>query len=417
MVEIQNIKILPSNIDAEKWFLSCIFLEPNLINISILQPYHFYNPEYKKVYEAIKKVYSKNNEVMVVSVHNELSDFNIDILYDISSFALTSTQFETHQKIILEHYNRRKIIRSAQDLMNLSYDKTQNIDDILLKATSLGNTIDSLDEAKKLVSWSFSTMERYFDRKEKPTILDDMWYDFLSAILWWYRAWGFYVLAWWTWQWKSSFWLNLCIEALKRWIKCSFFSTEMPAHDIHTRFVSREWKIPSWKIEKGKEDIAEEVMEVISKIDVYLEDCNIYDTFDTRENLERLIVKEASLWSKIIFIDYLQQVKLKWTNRNLSLWDMTTSLKKLAIKYNICIVWLSQLNREGQNKTEPSLKDLRDSWSIEQDADVVIFLHWFDENVVPNTIGVYVLKNRHGEKWMQHIVFDKRYFLFVNPKR
>lgn len=412
MVNIDDVKSLPSNMEAEKEFLSILFIEPSLTAISIIKSKHFTITEFAKIYKAMQSIYNAWEEITVVSVSDK-TWVDTQFLRDVASYAMTTTAFDTDQKIILDHYNRRKIIRWAKDILSVAYDMEHSVDDILAQANMLGSDTDTMDETKTLVKGSLDTIMRYFDSKEQPAILEDTWYSALTWCLWWWRAWALYVLAWATSQWKSTFALNLCIEALKRWTKCSFFSTEMPAKEIHTRFISREAKVPSWMIEKWVGDIADKVTETISNISSWVADCNIYDTFSTVENLERLIVKEASLGSKIVFIDYLQQVRVKWNNRNLAIGDMTTMLKGLAMRYGIAIIALSQLNRASQDNTWwPQLRDLRDSGSIEQDADSVIFVHWYDAHALPPTVWLYVKKNRHWELLETHIPFDKRYFLF-----
>lgn len=419
MVSIKDLESPPHNVWAEKEFLSCIFIDSTLYWVSAIKQKHFHIPEFKKIYKAMQKVHKEWKEISVTSVSNVMWEEWADLLWDVWSYAITTSQFETSQKIIIENYNRRKVIEWSMELQKMAQNMECNIDDIMFKATVLGSNIDDIEETKTLVSWAFNTMTKYFDEHEQPTILADMWYNFLSAILWWWRAWALYVIAWKTWQGKSTLALNLCIEAVKRGIKCSIFSTEMPSHEIHTRFISREAKVEWWKIEKWKEEVADAVTTAIWKMEKWDADCNIYDTFSTKENLERLIAKEASLWSKIIFIDYLQQVRVNWTNRNIAIWDMTTMLKQMAIRYGIAIVWLSQLNRASQdNQWPPRLRDLRDSWSIEQDADVVIMIDWYDEYALPlPTLWIYVVKNRHWENNHNdpyYISYDKKYFLFVD---
>lgn len=407
----------PHNINAEREFLSCILIEPTLYGITNIKQKHLFLPDHKKIYKAMNKVHKERKEISPMTIINALWEERSDMVYDITSHSMITSWFQDSEKIILEHYNRRVIIKWTQELLDLAQTQDCDVNNLLFKATELWSSVDDMEEPETLISWSLDTMMRFFDGKDQPVIVQDMWYDFLTAVLWWWRAWALYVVAWRTGQGKSTFALNLCIEALKRWVKCSFFSTEMPSHEIHTRFISRESRVESRKIERWRDDVSEAVFDTIVQLWKEPADCTIYDTFSTKDNLERLIVKEASLWSKIMFIDYIQQVRVNWQNRNLAIWDMTTMFKQLAIRYGIAIVWLSQVNRASQNwdSQEPQLKDLRDSGSIEQDADAVIMLHGYDPDWQPPSMWVYVKKNRHWELWMAHIPYDKRYFLFTNP--
>jgi len=417
----------PHSAEAEKSFIWSVFIEQSILWTTILKKHHFYVREYQKIFEAMKKLHWKSQDVIPASVDNEIWDHpivDIDFLYDVASYVYTHVKRDTHQNIILEKYNRRKIIKWCSECLDMAKDQSSDIDDLLYKTNTITSDVESIDKTHTLVEWTFWTMIKYFDEKSQPTIQEDMWYKFLSSCLWWRRAWALYVLAWATWQGKSTFALNLAIEAVKRWTQCAFFSTEMPAHEIHTRFASREARVESWKIEKGREEIWEKVFESIwSHLSKWKAECNIYDTFSTVQNLERLIAKEASLWTKLVFIDYLQQVRVNWNqSRNLAIWDMTTMLKWMAIRYWLAIVWLSQLNRASQEPwKEPQLKDLRDSWSIEQDADCVMFVYWYDQDRSERgreewlwTVNVWILKNRHWEMWVAELNYTKKNFLFYD---
>lgn len=430
MVDINDLKSMPHNLEAEKSFISCIFLEDSIVWTCTIRKHHFYMKEHQIVFWAIRNLARKWLDIMPASVINEIWEhpvIDIDYLYDISTYVFSYTQRETHQSIILEQYNRRKIIKWCTECLWLAQDQSTDIDEVLYKTNTITVDVESIEKTHTLVWWATMTMYKYFNDKQQPTIQTNMWYDFLSACLWWRRAWALYVLAWATWQGKSTFALNLCIEAVKAWTQCAFFSTEMPAHEIHTRFASREANILSWKIEKGKDEVAEKVLESIaSHNNKRKAECNIYDDFSTVKNLERLIAKEASLWTKIVFIDYLQQVRVSWSqSRNLAIWDMTTMLKWLAIRYWIAIVWLSQLNRASQQdpSQEPKNSDLRDSWSIEQDADVVMFVYGYEKDYSEKgkkewlwTAWISITKNRHWEMWKKEHNYIKQYFLFTDRK-
>lgn len=123
--------------------------------------------------------------------------------------------------------------------------------------------------------------------------------------------------------------------------------------------------------------------------------CHIYDDFDTFENMEILIAKEASEGTKVIFVDYLQQIgsSRKVENLNNFIGMITSKLKKLAIKYGMCIICMAQLNRQAHEMKDPRLEYFRDSGNIEQDADVCMVLQSFDEH--NKELDIHILKNRH----------------------
>ena len=168
-------------------------------------------------------------------------------------------------------------------------------------------------------------------------------------------------------------------------------------------------QVDAWLIEKGEEVAQEKVIEAVMSHDWY-DKCNIYDDVRYMQDIERLIAKEAALWTKIVFIDYTQIIKskIKHGAKHIMIGEITSMLKHSAIKYGIAIVTLAQLNRDMLNGIEPELKHLKDSGDIEQDADVVMFLHW-DENT-KDEIQLLIKKNRHGQKWYCNLAFKRKYF-------
>lgn len=171
-------------------------------------------------------------------------------------------------------------------------------------------------------------------------------------------------------------------------------------------------QVESRTIEKWADAVAEKITDAVNVLSTYAE-CNIYNWF-TNEELERLISKEVATGTKIIFVDYLQNIKIvgKYGNRNDAIGAITAMLKAQALKHNITIVCLAQLNRQFTEWQEPELAHLRDSGNIEQDADVVMFLEWFDEYT--QEINLFVKKNRHGTLGQVILKYTKKYFTFLN---
>ena len=358
---------LPSNYLAEKEFLACLFLEPGLINLTSISENFFIDRVNKKIFSFMKTANKEKKDITVATISDYSDSIDSDYLRELASFVYTTSSFQQNERLIIENYNRRQIIRSCQDLVQLAKNKDYLIDQLLWKLSDATNNIETMENVKTLSPWIFETYQKLFEKKESV------------------------------------------INAFKQDIKCCVFSLEMPAHEIHVRMMSNISQVDAWLIEKGEEVAQEKVIEAVMSHDWY-DKCNIYDDVRYMQDIERLIAKEAALWTKIVFIDYTQIIKskIKHGAKHIMIGEITSMLKHSAIKYGIAIVTLAQLNRDMLNGIEPELKHLKDSGDIEQDADVVMFLHW-DENT-KDEIQLLIKKNRHGQKWYCNLAFKRKYF-------
>jgi len=400
---------LPSNYLAEKEFLACLFLEPGLINLTSISENFFIDRVNKKIFSFMKTANKEKKDITVATISDYSDSIDSDYLRELASFVYTTSSFQQNERLIIENYNRRQIIRSCQDLVQLAKNKDYLIDQLLWKLSDATNNIETMENVKTLSPWIFETYQKLFEKKESVMITEDTGFSWLNTFIWGYRAGSLYVVGARPSVGKSTFMLNMLLNALKQDIKCCVFSLEMPAHEIHVRMMSNISQVDAWLIEKGEEVAQEKVIEAVMSHDWY-DKCNIYDDVRYMQDIERLIAKEAALWTKIVFIDYTQIIKskIKHGAKHIMIGEITSMLKHSAIKYGIAIVTLAQLNRDMLNGIEPELKHLKDSGDIEQDADVVMFLHW-DENT-KDEIQLLIKKNRHGQKWYCNLAFKRKYF-------
>lgn len=390
------------NIDAQKTFLSCIIQDNVLIDLTTVRP-EFLVAEYKAIMEHMVKL---RKEKMIISwVSLDWNYWVVDI-WDIASFCFTTKEFETCQEIIIEQRNRYKIFLICDKVSFLAKDSNKTASE-LATIISDGLILESKEESDNLFPQLIDTFDNIFTKSESVYIVNTTWYTGLDSFLWGWRAGSLYIVAARPWIWKSTLMLNMMLKIIKMNVGCCILSTEMPTKEIHIRALSNiSWvesrKIENW-IQSVQDLIAEETVKFMTD---QMGHCAIYDKFYF-EDIERIISKEALSGRKIIFIDYLQQIPTLKTymNKNSYIESITNKLKNLSIKYWISIVCLSQLKRTN---SEPELTDLRDSWAIEQDADVVMFLHNDDEYT--GDIDILVKKNRHRDKWWVKIKFNKKCF-------
>lgn len=201
---------------------------------------------------------------------------------------------------------------------------------------------------------------------------------------------------------KTLFAMNVMLNQINYWKKCAFFSMEMSNKEMLQRILARNSGLHisdmRGTMDRERLDVANRAIEEIQdKLDKSL---ILIDNVIHIAELEKNIVRMTRDWIELFYLDYLGLIESNWENRNIEITKATRKLKQLAIQYWITIVLLSQLNRELEKRAdqEPRLSDLRDSWSIEQDADIVLMLER-ELEVNPREMTVYVRKNRNWGLW------------------
>lgn len=399
-----------SNYEAEQHVLSCIMIENYLVKICILDAKHFHSWKFATIYQAMKEIVDEGKPIDYATLSQKLEITN-DEYYDIYSTAYVTSWFDAYCDIVLENYNRRQIKKQAQNIIAYCEDTGYQFTELLALASKLTN-IETQEKTYDIKEGVIETYQNLFEKKQSIMIVDTTGLEDIDTLIGGYRAGSLYIV------WarpsvgKSTLALNLILKLGKMWIPTALFSTEMPPQEIHIRMLSNVSGVHWWSIEQWDEKVAELVVDGVTELTNYA-NCNIYNEFNS-ETLERLITKEILTGAKVIFIDYLQNikfVKMKWT-RNDEIGNITAMLKQIALKYWVAVVCLAQLNRQIQNDWEPELMHLRDSGNIEQDADVVMFLHRYDSHT--QEIELHVKKNRHWSLWMGYIGYRKPTFTFYN---
>lgn len=387
-------------IDAQRNLLSCFFQDNVLLDLTTVRP-EFLVREFWDIMIEMKQMREKNKDVSAIAFSDKY-----ERIRDVASYAMTTREFETCQELIIEEHNRNKIKMICEKVAVLCQDDKKTATE-LATIISDGLVLESKEEWDNLFPLAFDTFSKIFDKTESIYTMNTTWYGWLDTMLGWWRAGSLYILAARPWIGKSTLMLNMMLKIITSWINCCILSTEMPTKEIHIRAMSNIWGLESWKIENWMKNIEEELAaKIVDFVRDDLGKCSIYDQFYF-EDMERIISKEAMRGRKIIFVDYLQQIPSwkQYVNKNSYIEAITNKLKNLAIKYGISIICLSQLKRTNN---EPELTDLRDSWAIEQDADVVMFLHNDDEHT--NTIDVLVKKNRHRDRGFCRLFYNKKCF-------
>lgn len=231
-------------------------------------------------------------------------------------------------------------------------------------------------------------------------------------------TWGFYpnqlvTIAARPWVWKTLISINFLANQLQVWHKVAFFSLEMSTKEVYQRLYARFWNIEVNKLkwakplEKWDWERLNKAMELIDSLE------DKFTIYDDKQWLWEIVNQIRLLHNKwavdIVYIDYVGLVEVKAENRNLEISKITRTLKMLAMKLKIPIVIMAQLNRSVEKRywwwDEPVLSDLRDSWSIEQDSDVVLMLHKPEDWI----LKILVRKNRNWPLWPCYVSIQPKY--------
>lgn len=236
---------------------------------------------------------------------------------------------------------------------------------------------------------------------EKEVKIISTWYSELDKLIWWYEDWQIIVIGARPWIWKSMFAINLISNNINKWEKVALFSLEMNNKQVLRRLLALNSWVWVWKLKHKVEwEAFTKVQQWFNKLSDQLENFHCIDNVHTITEVERKIRQLThKKWVKIFYLDYLQLIRNPAVKNNPveALTDISQRLKQLALELDIVIVELSQLNRDADKTAIKRASQLRWSWSIEQDADMVWMLDKEDEE--SNKIQVDVQKCRDWRIW------------------
>ena len=428
-MELTDLKTPPHHIEAEKWVLSSIFIDNDSMYVTdgqTLVARDFYTREHQTIYEAMQTLWSWRRTIDMITVSNELQKmWQLDIIWWIDYLAevwwsmLTSSACGEYAQIVKEKSILRGILATSHGIIGDVYkeEDTLTIIDRIEKRIFELTQYQSGDQLIHISKLLDQRMQEYSDIIDDPTKLDAhkvfSGYPKLDDLTAWFKPWELIILAARPSMWKTAFainiMLNACIQSQK---SVALFSLEMTSDQIIDRMISCVSKVWLSKITKNKLDEDDlvrmwQTTSVLSNKQIYIDDRGLLTPSILKSKLRRLIIESWKV--DLVVIDYLGLIspvgmKYQW-NRVQEVSEISRWLKELAKELSIPIVALSQLSRNLESRPDkrPQLSDLRDSGSIEQDADIVIFLYR-DEYYDPDTerrwiCDILVRKNRSWETW------------------
>ena len=440
-------RVMPHNIEAEQSVLGSMFLSKYALQkcIENLESELFYMDNNAKIFETIKTLNELGSPIDLTTVTSELNNKNIlkqvgdvEYLTEIINSVPTASNVDEYIKIVQEKAILRKLIIEATNIVSLGYDTTNNLSDTLDKAEkTILNVVKTrkgteFKKIKDVLSKTQSDLEKLSKSKSEITGLSTGFYDFdkLTSGL---HENELIIIAARPAMGKTAFALNLATNiAINSKKTVALFNMEMGAEQLASRMISSIGQVEGYKMRNGRLENNDwkRVNEAISRISdtkIYIDDTPGMSISEIRAKCRRLSSSEAGL--DIVIIDYLQLINgsSKYSGqRQQEVSEISRSLKTMAMELNIPVIALAQLSRsvEGREDKRPLLSDLRESGSIEQDADLVAFLYREDYYNKEKSIDDYtseseliIGKNRSGPTGTIDLIFKRNTSTFINKEK
>jgi replicative DNA helicase len=383
-------KVPPQANDMEEAVLGGLMIDKFAIDtvMSILKPESFYREAHQKIYKAITDLFSRHFPADLITITEELRSNNeLDAiggpvyLTQLMSKVVTATNIEYHAQIVAQKYIQRELIRISTELQTRSFDDSYDISELLEYAETellqLSGTINN-KKAKKLsviIDGVIDVIAKIINGEIKLvgipsgfTSLDRITGGFKGAEL--------TLIAGRPSQGKTALALQIAKNATGLKYPIAIFSHEMSSDELGRRYLSGVSNKTNVQLLNGNVDLDHllKTSEELLPLKLYIDDCSSLTVMEMRSKTRKLIIEYGI---KMIIVDYLQLMKGIGDTREQEVASIGRGLKGIAKDLNIAVVALSQLNRrlEGTANKMPNLSDLRESGSLEQEADIVMFVY------------------------------------------
>lgn len=436
------LKIPPYSIEAEQSVLGSLLIDKDcFITIwDLLSPEDFYDDSNEKIFEVIFELFKNNKPIDLITVKEQLDNKKlldkiwwITYLSELTEIVPTTANIYEYALIVKNKWILRKLIRSWNEIISLWYDEEAKIFELLEKAEKSIFNVTQTFIRNKLVHINEILTNRYDEFAqvhEDPSSIKNhrlqVKYKWLDNMLWWLKWWDMVILAARPSMWKTAFALNIAQNVWYTNKNIAIFSLEMSKEQLTDRMIASAMWINSWKLAKWEledEEFAKiwDAMEKLSNANIYIDDSAWWSLVDLKSKSRRLKIES---WLDLIIIDYLQLMSTWNTmNRVQEVSEISRWIKSLARELDVPIIALSQLSRAVESRPDkrPVLSDLRESGSIEQDADIVMMLYredYYDEFSEKKWIAeIFVRKNRNGPTWNIELTFNKWNQKFIEIER
>ena len=442
---------LPHNFLAEKMILSCIIFNPELLQITrqnlVINAFYFKN--HQQLYRILIEMDDKKLPIDIVTVTIFLQDNGllskiggIKVLLDLGNQFTTISYLNEYIRLVKEKFLKRCLIQFGYKVVNLGYVTNISLENSLIKIEKeLLNITHEIRRSQtvntaQVLNELFSELKNKFLNPQLPGLpsgfskLDELTQGFQKSDL--------IIIAGRPSMGKTALSLNIALNCIKlSRLPVLFCSLEMSKEQILYRLLSSETGINQMKLRSGKLTQnnwikLNKVMRIISKLPFFIDDTSNLSTQEIRSKIKTILLEQNQLG--LVIIDYLQLMQglnSQQKNRVQELSQITRNLKGLAREFNIPIIALSQLSRNVENRIDqrPILSDLRESGSIEQDADLILMLYGLKTPLLNSSLSLatnqkaqsiiselIIAKQRNGPTGTVKLELNKNRIQFLEPE-
>ncbi len=434
-IKNEFLRVPPQSLDSEMALLGSILLKPDSVNdiVEIISPENFYAERHKKIYEIILELFSKTTPIDIISVSSRLKEKKLleqvggkSYLSELIETVPSAANIKHYADIVHKKSLLRKLITASEEISNIAYEETNDIEEILDKAEknifSVTNQPNqkTFIELKDTIGEAWERLDRLHNNKGElrgvPT-----GFKSLDAKLAGFQKSDLIILAARPSVGKTTLALDVARNvAIKNKVPIAIFSLEMSSQQLIDRMLAAQAQVDAWKLRTGnltnEEDFnrIRDSLDVLSTAPIFVDDKPGNNIISMRSTARRL---KSEKGLGLIIVDYLQLMVPTQSKNNDNLVQQVTeisrSLKGLARELDVPVIALSQLSRAVEQRGgKPRLSDLRDSGSIEQDADVVMFIHredrYKEESERTNIAEILIEKHRNGPTGRVELYFDEK---------
>ena len=432
-------RVPPHHLDAEKSVLGAMLQSPDSVMLAqeSLKPEDFYDPAHKEIFDSMMYLTQQGRPVDLITLDEELNRRGrldgvggLDYLIELSQFVPTTANTGAYIRIIDEKSTLRKLINAASEITQKSYAAEEETSDILAEAEkhiydiTMRKGGELLQPIQSVLLETYDRIEELARNKGKiegvPTGYPD-----LDRMLTGMHPGEFILIAGRPSMGKTSIGMNIVENAaIRHGAKVAVFSLEMPAEQLVMRMLCSEAKVDMQSVRRGTLTMEDwerltDAMVPIARSQIYIDATSGLSVPEMRSKARRLQMEHGL---DLIMIDYLGLMSGsgKFNSRQEEVSGISRALKSLAQELRVPVIVLSQLSRAnaGRSDHRPILSDIRDSGAIEQDADVVMFIHresYYDpETEKKNIAEVIIAKQRNGPLGTVELGWAAEYTQFVN---
>jgi replicative DNA helicase len=441
-------RIPPQNLDAEIHLLGSILVRPEVMHdiLVYLRPEHFYAEKHRIIYKQIIELMDKNEPIDLLTLTSRLRDNKsldgiggVEYLTEIAGSVGTSSSADFFAREVYKKAILRDLIRASNKIGEYGYNEIEELDATLEKAEKeiyditqkIGSTAQQFVEIKGELEGAWARIEKMHERSGELRGVTTGFKDLDNMLSGFQRS-DLVILAARPSVGKTSLALDFVRHAAvggKHAV--AFFSLEMSKEQVVDRMVSAESKVNSWKLRTGSRlydnewQMIQESLNRLRESKIFIDDEPAITPIKMKSKLRKM---NSRAKVDLVIVDYLQLMNTVKSYDSMvnQVSEISKSLKAIAKEFNVPVIALSQLSRAVETRGgKPKLSDLRDSGSIEQDADVVMFIHRDDyqksasdrDNTQAVEAEILIEKHRNGPTGFVKLHFDKEKTTFVTVER